>query len=184
MTNFNIQIEQSVIDKLLVKWEVTGLLQSLSEDKARKISTLLENETQYLLYRKKDKNHLSEDNASNLLLPIIRRVFSSDKLKFEFDVTNRPTFKTINDSISQAYSVNTERLRTNFPLESINDLGQNNYHGLDAEVEFCAIITDKLIEEFNEKLENKNVVFFTPLELWKKQENKNDFGFWSRYVIL
>lgn len=119
---------------LVVKWKKTGLLDKLDESDQIKLAIILERHIHWLKLRKRDTR------VDAIILPIARRLFDADitlEPKHLYDYISKNIKKVVLDD---------EEWKVCF----------GSYTNLDAEAEFCAIISDAIINgeepEFPERL--------------------------------
>tara|TARA_Y100000296_G_scaffold58555_1_gene67506 strand:- start:869 stop:1435 length:567 start_codon:yes stop_codon:yes gene_type:complete len=183
-----INIDDKYITETINKWQKTSILDNLDEDKTQKVALLLENEANYLACEEKaQKNKFDyEENikkATPLAFAVIRRIFGSNRLTYNFDVCTTPTFLYEHNGETNAKCVQTSKLCTRYNTKMLEDL--KIYNQLDAEIE---IIAEKLINELNKKFSNDNiacVVHYVPIiAMGYISGDSNNIGLATRYAIL
>ena len=113
-------------DKVLEKWNQTGLLRNLDENEKMSMALLLERTIQYLMADPERKAF------AGVLLPIIRRVYGPSGLENEFPALDyRISSQKIDD-----YDVE-------ITIPNLNEAiaAQQGFYGLDREVEFCVDVS-------------------------------------------
>lgn len=159
-------------DKIRSKWEKTGLLDKLSDEKAYQISQLCENQARHLLF---SYTHLDKDTEEmldylkSICFPMIRRIFGGgEELAFTFETSVIPAFIYAREGESdEDGSAITISLRvfasyhaSKKDLEEIDN--GNHYYVLDKEVDKTILLSERFRNELNEKHAGKHLIFGYP----------------------
>jgi hypothetical protein len=131
------------------KWEKTGLLDSLSDERANKIAHLFENQARYLMSTFSDRDIPSEFGFLNRSFAIIRDVFDRDDLSFTFEATNLPAFIYAKEGQTDEEGA---AMTTTPHVFDTQPTGEDD-----------AIIAEIVRKELNSRYAGKHLIFGAPL---------------------
>jgi len=173
--------------KIRNKWEKSGLLNGLPEEKQFQLSQLLENQARHVLFTGKDA---SNNFLARICFLVIYRTFANEfseypdenpELTFTFETSVTPAFTVFRpdrydgkeNCATLLHNYNYDFQMSKEEAEKILDSG---YYGIDGEVELISILSEAFRKELNEKYAGKHLIFGYPIIL---DENKWNWSFRS-----
>ena len=118
-------------EKLVSKWETTGLLNDCKNSSERiHLSEALGEMANILIHTATDNSTVEDKTKAGILIPLVARIFGEG-----------------------VYPINIDRVieLVNEEFPKLENMNQITMTGLDAEMEFIQICSEKYVHEFKEK---------------------------------